>query len=99
MLCIFTISCSFVSENTGSLHLKLPISNESRAYRSIDSGVNKELSYSIVITPDKSNYNQFSFSEDNIKDKLFLFFNDHDYFYIGNLKNKYPISRLNDMVD
>ena len=34
-----------------------------------------------------------------IKDKLFLFFNDHDYFYIGNLKNKYPISRLNDMVD
>lgn len=34
-----------------------------------------------------------------IKDKLFLFFNDHDYFYIGNLKNKYSISRLNDMVD
>ena len=30
-----------------------------------------------------------------IKDKLFLFFNEHDYFYIGSLENKYPLSKLN----
>ena len=29
-----------------------------------------------------------------IKDKLFLFFNDLDYFYIGDLTNKYPLSKL-----
>lgn len=30
---------------------------------------------------------------------LFLFFNNHEYFYIGNLENKYPIGRLQDMVN
>ena len=29
-----------------------------------------------------------------INDKLYLFFNEHDYFYIGNLKNKYPLKNL-----
>ena len=29
-----------------------------------------------------------------IKDKLYLFFNEHEYFYIGNLANKYPLSKL-----
>lgn len=26
-----------------------------------------------------------------INNKLYLFFNEHDYFYIGNLKNKYHL--------
>ena len=34
-----------------------------------------------------------------IKKKLFLFFNYHEYFYIGNLKNNYPIAKLQDMVN
>ena len=34
-----------------------------------------------------------------IKEKLFLFFNEHNYFYIGDLENKYPMSKLRDMVD
>ena len=34
-----------------------------------------------------------------IKEKLFLFFNNHEYFYIGNLENKYPIARLQNMVN
>ena len=34
-----------------------------------------------------------------IKGKLFLFFNEHNYFYIGNLENKYPMSKLREMVD
>ena len=34
-----------------------------------------------------------------IRDKMFLFFNEHDYFYIGNLTNRYPISKLYDMVN
>ena len=34
-----------------------------------------------------------------IKEKLFLFFNEHNYFYIGNLENKYPMSKLREMVD
>ena len=33
-----------------------------------------------------------------IKDKLYLFFNEHDYFYIGNLTNKYPLTRFREMV-
>lgn len=33
-----------------------------------------------------------------IKDKLYLFFNEHDYFYIGNLANKYPISQLREII-
>ena len=29
-----------------------------------------------------------------IDDKLYLFFNEHDYFYINSLKNKYPLKNL-----
>ena len=34
-----------------------------------------------------------------IKDKLYLFFNEHEYFYIGNLANKYPLSKLRDFIN
>ena len=30
-----------------------------------------------------------------IKGKLYLFFNDQNYFYIDSLENKYPLSKLN----
>ena len=30
-----------------------------------------------------------------IKDKLYLFFNEQNYFYIGSLENRYPLSKLN----
>lgn len=33
-----------------------------------------------------------------IKEKLYLFFNQHDYFYIGNLANKIPLSKLRDFI-
>lgn len=33
-----------------------------------------------------------------IKDKLYLFFNEHEYFYINNLANKYPISQLREII-
>ena len=33
-----------------------------------------------------------------IKDRLYLFFNDVDYFYDGNLSNKIPISKLSDYI-
>ena len=33
-----------------------------------------------------------------IKDILYLFFNEHEYFYIGNLNNKYPISKLREII-
>lgn len=33
-----------------------------------------------------------------IKEKLYLFFNQHEYFYIGNLANKIPLSRLRDFI-
>ena len=33
-----------------------------------------------------------------IKDKLSLFFNDVNYFYVGNLAQKIPISRLRDYI-
>ena len=33
-----------------------------------------------------------------IKDKLYLFFNEQDYFYIGNLKKKYPLSKLQEYI-
>ena len=33
-----------------------------------------------------------------IKNKLYLFFNEHDYFYIGNLNNKYPISKFREII-
>ena len=29
-----------------------------------------------------------------IKDKLYLFFNEHDYFYVEDLRTKYPLSKL-----
>ena len=31
--------------------------------------------------------------------KLYLFFNEHEYFYIGNLANKYPLSKLRDFIN
>ena len=33
-----------------------------------------------------------------IGDKEFLFFNEHDYFYIGNLSNKYAISKFREII-
>ena len=33
-----------------------------------------------------------------IKDNLYLFFNEHDYFYVGDLKTKYPLSKLQDYI-
>ena len=33
-----------------------------------------------------------------IKDSLYLFFNEHDYFYVNNLRNKYPLSQLKDYI-
>ena len=33
-----------------------------------------------------------------IEDTLYLFFNEQNYFYIGNLKNKIPISDLSDYI-
>ena len=33
-----------------------------------------------------------------IKDKLYLFFNEQDYFYIGSLDNKYPLSKFNENI-
>ena len=34
-----------------------------------------------------------------IKDKIYLFFNEHEYFYINNLANKYPLSRLREIIN
>ena len=33
-----------------------------------------------------------------IKEKLYLFFNQHEYFYIGNLANKIPLSKFRDFI-
>ena len=33
-----------------------------------------------------------------IKDKLYLFFNEQNYFYIGNLRKKYPLSKLQEYI-
>ncbi len=33
-----------------------------------------------------------------IKEKLYLFFNQHDYFYMGNLENKIPLSKLSNFI-
>ena len=33
-----------------------------------------------------------------IKDKLFLFFNECDYFYVGDLRYKYPLAQLKDYI-
>ena len=33
-----------------------------------------------------------------IKDKLYLFFNEQNYFYIGSLDNKYPLSKFNENI-
>ena len=34
-----------------------------------------------------------------IKDKLFLFFNECDYFYVGDLRYKYHLSQLKDYIE
>ena len=34
-----------------------------------------------------------------IKDTLFLFFNEHDYFYVGDLRYKYLLSQLKDYIE
>ena len=33
-----------------------------------------------------------------IKDKLCLFFNEHDYFYVRDLRTKYPLSKLQEYI-
>ena len=33
-----------------------------------------------------------------IKNNLYLFFNEHDYFYVGDLRNKYPLSKLQEYI-
>ena len=33
-----------------------------------------------------------------IRNRLYLFFNEHDYFYVQNLTNKYPLSKLQDYI-
>ena len=33
-----------------------------------------------------------------IKDSLYLFFNEHDYFYVKDLRTKYPLSKLQDYI-
>ena len=33
-----------------------------------------------------------------IEDKLYLFFNDQTYFYIGNLINKFPLAELSEYI-
>ena len=33
-----------------------------------------------------------------IKGKVYMFFNEHEYFYINNLSNKYPISKLKEFI-
>ena len=33
-----------------------------------------------------------------IKDKLYLFFNEQNYFYIDSLENKYPLSKLKENI-
>ena len=33
-----------------------------------------------------------------IKDKMYLFFNEQDYFYIDSLENKYPLSKFNENI-
>ena len=38
------------------------------------------------------------FSLGEQEEKLYLFFNQHEYFYIGNLANKIPLSRLRDFI-
>ena len=34
-----------------------------------------------------------------IKNNLYLFFNEHDYFYVGDLRNKYHLSQLKDYIE
>lgn len=34
-----------------------------------------------------------------IKDKMFLFFNEQNYFYIDSLENKYPLSKFNEYIE
>ena len=34
-----------------------------------------------------------------IKNNLYLFFNEHDYFYVGDLRYKYHLSQLKDYIE
>ena len=34
-----------------------------------------------------------------IKDRLYLFFNEHDYFYVNDLSTKYPLSKLKEHIN
>jgi len=34
-----------------------------------------------------------------IKGKLYLFFNEQNYFYIDSLENKYPLSKFNEYIE
>ena len=34
-----------------------------------------------------------------INNKIYLFFNEFDYFYIGNLTNKFPLSKLKEQLE
>ena len=47
---------------------------------------------------DKTNIAYVEPHSADIKEKLYLFFNEHEYFYIGNLANKIPLSRLKDFI-
>ena len=33
-----------------------------------------------------------------IKNNLYLFFNEHDYFYVRDLRTKYPLSKLQEYI-
>ena len=33
-----------------------------------------------------------------IKNNLYLFFNEQDYFYVGDLRTKYPLSKLQEYI-
>ena len=33
-----------------------------------------------------------------VKDRLYLFFNEHDYFYVNDLSTKYPLSKLQEHI-
>ncbi len=43
-------------------------------------------------------YQDAGISAKNIKDRLYLFFNEHDYFYVNDLSTKYPISKLQEYI-
>lgn len=35
----------------------------------------------------------------SIENRLYLFFNDYNYFYVDNLRNKFPLSKLKEQID